>query len=246
VRRAKVLLTVSQFSLKEIARLYLIDPLEVTLTGNGVNPARFRPVSPGGSDESNGAGAVRALGLEPGEYLITVGRPEPRKNHLNLVRAYAQMAEPRPPLLIVGQRDVEHDEAFAEVTALGLQDEVRFLEGVTDAELPALVRHARVFVYPSFAEGFGMPVLEAMASGVAVATSNTAALAGVTEGAAVTADPADPKAIAAAIEQLLFDGALRRRLSAAGLEIAAKHRWDTSAKALLAAYRRFFAGKTLK
>jgi glycosyltransferase involved in cell wall biosynthesis len=246
VRRAKVLLTVSQFSLKELARLYLIDPLEVTVTGNGVNPARFHPVSAQGGDEWNGAGVVRALGVEPGEYLITVGRLEPRKNHLNLVRAYARMAEPRPPLLIVGQRDIEHDEAFAEVNALGVQDEVRFLEGVTDAELPALIRHARVFVYPSFAEGFGMPVLEAMASGVAVVASNTTALAELTEGAAVMADPADPKAIAAAVEQLLFDGALRRRLSAAGLEIAAKHRWDTSAKALLAAYRRFFAGKTLK
>ena len=189
---------------------------------------------------------MRALGATPGEYLITVGRLEPRKNHLNLVRAYAQMAEPRPPLLIVGQRDFEHDDAFAEVAALGLQEQVRFLERVSDAELPALVRHARVFVYPSFAEGFGMPVLEAMASGVAVVTSNTTALAEVAEGAALTVDPNDPKAIAGAIERLLFDGALRRRLSAAGLEIAAKHRWDTSAKALLAAYRRFFAGRVLK
>ncbi len=246
VRRAKLLFTVSQFSLKEISRLYRIDPLEITVTGNGVNLARFHPATADGSDEWNGAEHVRALGVEPGEYLITVGRLEPRKNHLNLVRAYAQMAQPRPPLLIVGQRDFEHDEAFAEVTALGLQDEVKFLERVSDAELPALIRHARVFVYPSFAEGFGMPVLEAMASGVAVVTSNTTALAEVTEGAALTADPSDPKAIAGAIEQLLFDGALRRRLCAAGLAVAAKHRWDTSAKALLSAYRRFFAGRVLK
>ncbi len=246
VRRAKVLLTVSQFSLREIARLYRVDPMEITVTGNGVNQARFHPPAADGSDELNGADRVRALGATPGEYLVTVGRLEPRKNHLNLVRAYAQIAEPRPPLLVVGQRDFEHDEAFAEVAALGLQDQVRFLEDVTDADLPALIRHARVFVYPSFAEGFGMPVLEAMASGVAVVTSDTTALAEITEGAALTADPNDPKAIAAAIERLLFDGALRRKLSAAGREIAAKHRWDTSAKALLGAYRRFFAGRPLK
>ena len=246
VRRAKLLFTVSNFSRKEIERLYGVDPNEITITGNGVNLARFHPISADGSDDWNGADAVRRQGVEPGGYLITVGRLEPRKNHLNLVRAYALMAVPRPPLLIVGQRDFEHDEAFAEVGKLGLQDEVRFLEHVEDAELPALVRHARVFVYPSFAEGFGMPVLEAMASGVAVVTSDTTALAEVAGGAALTADPNDPKAIAGAIEQLLFDGALRRRLSAQGLDVAARHRWDTSAKALLGGFRRFFAAQPMR
>jgi glycosyltransferase involved in cell wall biosynthesis len=242
VKKAALLLTVSEFSRHEIARLYGVDPLLVTITGNGVNLARFHPVSTEGSDEWNGADLVRALGAEPGAYLLTVGRLEPRKNHLNLVRAYALLSEPRPPLLIVGQRDFEHDEAFAEVEKLGLGQAITFLERVADAELPALVRHARVFVYPSFAEGFGMPVLEAMASGVPVVTSDTTALAEVTAGAALTADPANPKAIAGAIEQLLFDAGLRRQLSARGLEVAGKHRWDTAAKALLGAFRRFFAG----
>jgi glycosyltransferase involved in cell wall biosynthesis len=242
VRRAALLFTVSEYSLMEITRLYGVDPLQITVTGNGVNLARFHPTSVDGSDEWSGADLVRALGVEPGEYLITVGRIEPRKNHLNLVRAYALLAEPRPPLLIVGQRDLEHDEVFAEVETLGLRGQVTFLERVADAELPALVRQARLFVYPSFAEGFGMPVLEAMASGVAVVTSDTPALAEVTAGAALMVDPGDPAAIAAAIERLLFDGALRRKQSAHGLEVAAKHRWDTAAKALLGAYRRFFAG----
>ena len=242
VKKAALLLTVSRFSLGEIARLYGVEPQRITLTGNGVNLARFHPVTAEGSDEWNGADLVRALGATPGEYLITVGRLDPRKNHLNLVRAYAKLAEPRPPLLIVGQRDFEHDEAFAEVQALGLSRQITFLERVADAELPALVRHARVFVYPSFAEGFGMPVLEAMASGVAVVTSDTTALVEVAAGAALAVDPHDPAKIAAAIEQLLFDGALRKRLSAAGLAVAAEHRWSTSAKALLGAFRRFFAG----
>jgi glycosyltransferase involved in cell wall biosynthesis len=245
VKRAAFLMTVSDFSLREIARLYGVDPLLITITGNGVNLARFHPTSAEGSDDWNGADLVRALGAEPGQYLITVGRLEPRKNHLNLVRAYAQMAEPRPPLLIVGQRDFEHDEAFAEVEKLGLSREITFLERVADAELPALVRHARVFVYPSYAEGFGMPVLEAMASGVPVVTSETTALVELAGSAALTVDPDDPKALAGAIEQLLFDAALRRRLSALGLEVAARHRWDTAAKNLLGAFRRFFAGRLL-
>jgi len=245
VKKAALLMTVSAFSLKEIARLYGVDPLGITITGNGVNLARFHPLSAEGSDDGNGAGLVRALGVEPGDYLITVGRLEPRKNHLNLVRAYAQIAEPRPRLLIVGQRDFEHDEAFAEVQKLGLGQQVTFLERVADAELPALVRHARVFVYPSYAEGFGMPVLEAMASGVPVVTSNAPALVGLASGAASIVEPDNPKAIAGAIEQLLFDAGLRRRLSALGIEVAARHRWDTAAKALLGAFRRFFAGRPL-
>ena len=245
VRKAALLMTVSEFSQHEIARLYGVEPLSVTITGNGVNLARFHPPSAEGGDDGDGADLVRALGAEPGRYLITVGRLEPRKNHLNLVRAYALLAEPRPPLLIVGQRDIEHDEAFAEVEKLGLGKEITFLERVADAELPALVRHARVFVYPSYAEGFGMPVLEAMASGVPVVTSSTTALVEVAAGAALTADPDDPKAIAGAIERLLFDAALHRRLSTLGIEASARHRWDTAAKALLGAYRRFFAGRMI-
>jgi glycosyltransferase involved in cell wall biosynthesis len=245
VKKAALLMTVSEFSQHEIARLYGVEPLSVTITGNGVNLARFHPTSAEGGDDWNGADLVRALGAEPGRYLITVGRLEPRKNHLNLVRAYALMAQPRPPLLIVGQRDFEHDEAFAEVEKLGLAKEVTFLERVADAELPALVRHARVFVYPSYAEGFGMPVLEAMASGVPVVTSSTTALVEVAAGAALTADPDDPKAIADAIERLLFDAALHGRLSILGIEASARHRWDTAAKALLGAFRRFFAGRMI-
>ncbi|MEO5690169.1 MAG: glycosyltransferase family 1 protein [Burkholderiaceae bacterium] len=245
VRKAALLMTVSEFSRKEIARLYGVDPLLITITGNGVNLSRFHPTSADGSDDWNGADLVRALGAVPGEYLITVGRLEPRKNHLNLVRAFAQMAEPRPPLLIVGQRDFEHDEAFAEVERLGLTQEITFLERVADAELPALVRHARVFVYPSYAEGFGMPVLEAMASGVPVVTSETTALVELAGSAALTVDPDDPKALAGAIEQLLIDAGLRRRLSALGLEVALRHRWDAAAKNLLGAFRRFFAGKLM-
>lgn len=245
VRKAALLFTVSQFSLQEIARLYGVEPSAITITGNGVNLARFHPVSAEGSDDWNGADLVRALGAEPGQYLVTVGRLEPRKNHLNLVRAYARIAEPRPPLLIVGQRDFEHDEAFAEVEKLGLADEIKFLERVADAELPALVRHARVFVYPSYAEGFGMPVLEAMASGVPVVTSATTALVEVAAGAALTVDPADPQAIAGAIETLLYDASLRRKLAAQGLEVAARHRWDVAARNLLGAFRRFFAGRMM-
>jgi glycosyltransferase involved in cell wall biosynthesis len=246
VMRASLLLTVSDFSRREIARLYGVDPGAVVVTGNGVDTARFHPAADDGGEAWNGADRVRARGLEPGGYIASVGRLEPRKNHLNLVRAWALLPEPRLPLVLVGQRDLEQDEVFAEVAARGLQDGVKFLEQVGDDELPALLRHARVFAYPSFAEGFGMPVLEAMASGVPVVASDVAALAELAGGAALLADPDEPQAIADAIERLLHDDELRRRLVAQGLAVAARHRWDDAARALLAAFKRHFAAHPLR
>ncbi len=236
VRESALLLATSEFSRREIARLYGIDAFAITLTGNGVDSARFHPAVDG-----EGADRVRALGAVPGEYLVCVGRRQPQRNHLALVRAYARVAEPRPPLVIVGQGEGEHDTAVDEVRKLGLVAQVTFLENVADADLPALLRHARLVFHPSRAEGFGLPVLEAMASGVPVITADALALAELTAGAALTVDPEDPQAIAAAIERLHADAGLRRRLSALGLEVAARHRWDLAAKAWLGSLRRYFA-----
>ena len=233
VRQAALLFTVSQFSRDEIARLYQVPTDHIVVTCNGVDTARFHP-------GEEGADAVRALGLHPGGYLLTVGRLEPRKNHLALVRAYALLPRPRPPLVVVGQRDFDVQSVFDEVRALGLQDEVRFLDRVVDAELPALLRHARVFVYPSFAEGFGMPVAEAMASGVAVVTSSGTALAEVADDVALLAAPDDPVAMARQVQRFLADPALRSRAAAQGPAQVAAYRWEASAAVFVAALRRYF------
>lgn len=234
-RQAALLFTVSEFSKSEIARLYGVDPARIVVTPNAVDRARFRPIVPAEGDD--GLAHVVAHGLVSGGYVCTVGRLEPRKNHVALLRAYALLPAPRPPLVVIGQRDFAHDEAFAEIARLGLQDDVRVLERVADDALPALLRHARVFAYPSFAEGFGMPVLEAMASGVAVVTSDTTALAEVAQGAALTADPEDPAAISSALGRLLADDAKRERLVRAGLAAAARYRWEDAAEAFVGAVR---------
>jgi len=238
VRQAALLFTVSRFSRSEIARLYHVAPEHILVTCNGVDAQRFHP----GED---GADEVRALGLQPGGYLLTVGRLEPRKNHLALVRAYAQLATPRPPLVVVGQRDFSFQAVFDEVKALGLQDEVRFFDRVSDSELPALVRHAQVFVYPSFAEGFGMPIAEAMASGVAVVTANSTALPEVAGDVALVADPDDPAAIARQITRFLADPALRAQAGALGPGQVAGYTWPAAAKVFVAALRGYFAAKPM-
>jgi len=234
-RRAALLFTVSEYSRGEISRLYGLDPARVAITANGVDFERFRP----GQDDAD---AVRALGLEPGAYLLTLGRLEPRKNHVTLLRAYARLGPEAPPLVIVGQRDFSCDEVFREIERLQLGPRVRLLESVGDRALPAVLRHARLFIYPAFAEGFGMPVAEAMASGVPVITSNTSSLPEVAGGAARLVDPGSPEALAAAMAELLANAALRERMVAAGLRQVSQFNWPRSAAVFIAALRCFFAG----
>lgn len=234
VRRAAVLLTVSHFSRAELARIYGIDPLKVGVTFNAVDKARFYP----GDD---GAATVRALGLEPGRYLLTVGRLEPRKNHLTLLEAYAQLQSAAPPLVIVGQRDFGYAPLFAAIHRHGLEARVRLIENASDADLPALMRNAQLFVYPAFAEGFGMPVLEALASGVPVITSNTTSLPEVAGSAAILVSPDSVEDVTSALKRVLADAALRASLGQAGVIQAAKFNWEGSAAVLLSSLRRFFA-----
>lgn len=233
VNRSALLFTVSEFSRREIARLYGADADRIAITGNAVDTRRFHP-GPAGVED------VRALALEPGGYICTVGRLEPRKNHVNLLRAYAMLPASRPPLVIIGQRDFDSEPIYAVARELGIEREVRFLESVPDASLPALIRHCRVFVYPSFAEGFGMPVLEAMASGVPVVTSSTTSLPEVAGDAAITADPESPEDIARAMALLVFDEAACADAVIAGLAQSARFSWKASAEVLVESFRNHF------
>jgi glycosyltransferase involved in cell wall biosynthesis len=236
VQAAALLYTVSDYSRDAMAQLYGVAPERIEVTTNGVDAVRFRP----GHD---GLALVRALDLTPGGYVCTVGRIEPRKNHLGLLQAYALLPTPRPPLVIIGQRDPDYDvqAIFDAVQRLGLSEDVRFLEQVSDTQLPALLRHAQLFVYPSLAEGFGMPVLEAMASGVAVITSNTTSLPEVAGQAGLTVDPHNPHELAAAILCLLADPARRAALVQRGLNQAARFHWRASAEVLVGSYRAWLA-----
>jgi glycosyltransferase involved in cell wall biosynthesis len=235
-KQAALLFTVSEFSRRELLRLYGVAQDRVAITCNGVDFRRFKP-------GAEGAESVRALGLEPGGYLLTLGRLEPRKNHLTLLRAYARLGANVPPLVIVGQRDFRYGEVFNEVNRLQLQSRVHLLERVDDAALPALLRHARLFVYPAWAEGFGMPVAEAMASGVPVLTSNTSSLPEVAGPGALLFDPGSESALAQALERVLQDPALRQQLVQAGQLHVRRYDWQLAAGTFVASLRQFFRGR---
>ncbi|MDZ4078363.1 glycosyltransferase family 1 protein [Hydrocarboniphaga sp.] len=231
-RNSDLLFSVSQFSKLEIERLYGPDLSPISVTYNAVDQNLFFPL-PGGED------AVTKLGLEPGRYLLTVGRLEPRKNHIALIEAYAELSEDTPPLIIVGQPDFSYEAIFGKIKDLKLTGRVKLLSDVEDQTLPAVIRHALVFVYPAFAEGFGMPVAEAMASGVPVITSNTTSLPEVVGGAALLVDPHSIQDIAAAIRSVLANLELRSNMRKKGLEQVQKFSWEGSADVFLTAVRNF-------
>jgi glycosyltransferase involved in cell wall biosynthesis len=234
-RHAEHVFTVSRFCKQEIARLYQVPQERMTVIYNGADTARFKP----GQD---GLELVHARGLQSQGYILSVGRLEPRKNHQALVLAYAQLPQDAPPLVLVGQRDFHFAGVFEAITRHGLQERVKILENVGDAELPALYRHAQIFAYPAFAEGFGMPPLEAMASGTPVLSSNTTAIPEIVDQAGVLVDPHDVHQIAQALNQLLSSPEQRARLAHEGRARATTFSWVSPAQKVLAVYRQLMGG----
>jgi glycosyltransferase involved in cell wall biosynthesis len=234
-RQSSLVFTVSEFSRRELIARYNVQSDHVVTIHNGVDCERFKT-------EGHPDAVLKQYGLECGGYLLTVGRLEPRKNHVRLLQAYARLPRPRPKLLIIGQRDFGYERIMEMIEADHLNNEVVLLEDIDDNMLPAFYRNALLFVYPSLAEGFGMPPLEAMASGVPVITSGNTALREVGGDAVVFVDPEDPESIAAAISTALSDPELRRDLVQRGLRRVREYNWADSAARVVRQYRGLQSG----
>jgi glycosyltransferase involved in cell wall biosynthesis len=228
--QAEHIFTVSEFSKREICERYGVAQERVTVTTNAADRGRFYP----GTD---GADLVAARGLQSGGYFLTVGRLEPRKNHVTLFKAYAALGQDAPPLVVVGQKDFGFDAMFEVLAQAGLQDKVVFLDNVGDKELPALYRHCLAFAYPSLAEGFGMPPLEAMASGVPVIAANNTALTEVVGDAGALVESTDVAALRNAMQALVTNAQLRIELADKGQKQAEMFSWDEAARRVAAQYR---------
>ena len=204
------------------------------LEANGVDPARIRVVPLGVDHVPADAGvvsSVRARYRLPERFVLFVGTLEPRKNLRRLATAMTRLEDP-VPLVVAGP------DGWGDVAA-GIAGDVRFLGFVPAADLPGLYAAAAVFAYPSEAEGFGLPVLEAMAQGTPVVTSSGTATEEVADGAAVLVDPFDVDAIAHGLDE-----AQRRapELADGGRARAAEMTWDAAARRTLEAYRDALAG----
>lgn len=232
LRRAHRVIAVSEATRSEILARYRLRPERVVVVPEAA-AAHFVPPS------EPVLAAVRARYGLTRPYVLFVGYLEPKKNVVALLDAVAALrrrgAWGETELVIVGATGWGPAPA-AHARALGLEGAVRFVGAAPDADLPALYGGALAFVFPSLWEGFGLPVLEAMASGAPVVASNRGALPEVTGGAALLVDPA-PLPLAGALERLLADPALRERLRAAGLARAAAFSWERTARETLAVYR---------
>ena len=181
---------------------------------------------------------LAALDLKPERpYLLTVGNLQPRKNLVRLVEALNQLVSSGHDidLVIVGPGHFRADEVFK--AAQPASGRIQFTGYVTDRQLAACYRCSTAFVLPSLYEGFGLPVLEAMAHGVPVASSNAGALPEVAGDAAVLFDPRSVEGMTAAVSSILSDSGLRERLSRAGKSRAAQFTWKRTAESTLAVYR---------
>jgi len=182
--------------------------------------------------------ALAHLGL-PWPYVLFVGAIQPRKNLVGLIDAYRRLVaagDVAEHLVLAGPLMWSYDEIVAAARAPDVAARVHLTGFVRDADLPWLYAGARLFVYPSFEEGFGFPPLEAMACGVPTVVSRSSALAENLDGAAALVDASDAAALAAAMRRILSDDAEHARFRALGLERAARFRWRVAAERMRACY----------
>jgi glycosyltransferase involved in cell wall biosynthesis len=220
------LLVPSAATARDLVELYGVEPERVAVIPLGVEP----PAEP---DRAGARRLLRDLGVR-GPFLLAVGTLEPRKNLPRLLAAFGEVTDELPDHHLVVVGPVGWGPALRPTWE---SVRVKLAGPVGDATLHALYQAADGLAYPSLYEGFGLPVLEAMAHGVPVLTSDRSSLPEVAGDAALLVDPVDRGAIAKGLVRLVSDGALRRRLAAAGRRRAAGFSWPATAAATWAAYR---------
>ncbi len=233
VRRADLVLADSESTRQDVVELLGIDPARVRTVYAGVEE-HFSIMAP--PDE-----AIRArqrYGITR-PYILGVGTLQPRKNFTTLIRAYDRLRQEHGiphQLVIAGGRGWLDAPIYATIDELSLREAVVLAGFVDDADLPALYQGADLFAFPSLYEGFGIPILEAMAGGTPVVTAQASSMPEVAGDAALLVSPLDVDALADAMWRLLDDAALRETLVFRGRQQVVKFSWRHAAEALLAAY----------
>jgi glycosyltransferase involved in cell wall biosynthesis len=223
IARATHLCAISEFTRQTLIERLGVAPEKVTTI-----PLAADPIFRADGDPSADAKVLRAHGLEPGQYIFFPGHTWRHKNHATAVRAMTVLQRRhghRLPLVCSGGAREAQETLHEEIAAADLESTVRFLGYAPRNHLPALYRHAACLLFPSLFEGFGMPVLEAMASGCPVVCSNTTSLPEIAGDAAVLVDPTDAEGMAAAMARILEDAELARALVARGRTQAGRFSW---------------------
>jgi glycosyltransferase involved in cell wall biosynthesis len=233
VKAASCVLTVSEFSKRAILDAYKLPDEKVVVLPNGVSSV-FHPVA----RETAKRSMRTALPAVP--FILTVGDLQPRKNHLGLIAAFEDLlrAHPQLPhhLIIVGKETWYAPTVCAAAKKSQVADRIHFTGFVDEEELRRMYGACDLFVYPSFYEGFGLPILEAMACGRAVACSNTSAMPEVADSSALLFDPCSKRELVFAMRDLLLNPELRQRMERLGVQRAGMFSWASSAAKTLDLY----------
>jgi alpha-1,3-rhamnosyl/mannosyltransferase len=233
LRAARHVIAITEDARRDFITEFGVRPERITAIPLGVEKS-FRPASQAEMD------AVRAKHALPERFALYLGSNKPHKNLRGLVEAWLALPENGATLVVAGAWDEHYPEArqLAEARGSGM---IRWIGRVAEADLPALYSAAEVFIFPSLFEGFGLPVVEAMACGTPVICSNTTALPEVAGDAAILIDPNDARGITGALERALGDGHLRAELRAKGLARATQFSWERTAARTLEIYRQVVA-----
>jgi glycosyltransferase involved in cell wall biosynthesis len=238
LRAADAVIAVSESTRRDAVRLYRVPSDKIRVIYEGVD-SRFRLLS-----RPEALTAVRRRYNLPDRFVLHVGTIEPRKNLPLLFDALKALADERCALVVAGKVGWRTGPIFERLRKLGLNDRVRFIGFVPDDDLPALFNAASLVAMPSKYEGFGLPVLEAMACGTPAIASNTSSLPEVGGDAALYAAPDDVAAWVESIRRVLGDASLRASLREKGLRQAARFRWDAAARQTADVYAAVGAGRS--
>lgn len=221
VQNADHIITISNFSKKDIISQYKIDKSKITVAYPGYNEEIFKPVA-----------------AKQASYIIYIGTIQPRKNLVRLMEAVARIDNLK--LIIVGKTGWEYKDILETPQRLGIENRVEFKGYVTTDKLVGLLNGALAFIQPSLWEGFGIPVLEAMACGVPVLSSNVSSLPEVIGEAGLTFDPYSVDQIEQAIRTIISDKKLQQKYSKLGLEQVKQFSWDKMAKTILKVFEKVY------
>ncbi|HLF28108.1 MAG TPA: glycosyltransferase family 1 protein [Anaerolineae bacterium] len=239
-RQASAIITVSHSARQDILQVLHAPPEKVHVVYEAAAP-EFHVIQ----DTPELDRVQRKYGLHD-PFILCVGTIQPRKNLGRLVEAFAQVRRQgrREQLVLAGQFGWKYAGLLQQIEELGVSDAVRLTGYVPDADLPALYNLARVVAFPSLYEGFGLPVIEGMACGVPVITSNRSSMAELGSGAALLVDSMQPEALADGLSRLLSDATLRAELREAGLARAAEFSWARAAEETAKVYERVAADRS--
>jgi len=231
IRNSDRIIAVSESAKKDILDFVPIDDQKISVIHHGVQE-RFAPVK-----EEERLARIRSKYRLPEDFILYLGVIEPRKNLEGLVEAYiGQNLAERINLVLAGGLGWDYSSLLVKITNCKVKEAIHMPGYIDEADLPALYSAARVFVYPSFYEGFGLPVLEAMACGTPVITSSVSSLPEVAGDAAILVDPNNVNALAATLQRVVTDRELREELSLRGLKRVKHFTWDETARKTLDVY----------